>query len=151
MSLSRATADELRAAFAGIDEWVFDLDNTLYPRHSDLFSQIDWKMTDYVETLTGLPREEARALQKSMYRKHGTTLRGLMTEHGLDPHAFLDHVHDIDHSAIGENAALAEASNRRGDPSAPAASTTRIAAAQTRLAEHLSQQAQVQAMLPYAG
>lgn len=95
--------------FAEVTEWVFDLDNTLYPPETDLFAQIDVRMAGFISDVLGVGREEARTLQKHYYRTYGTTLRGLMTEHGLDPHAFLDHVHDIDHSAIGENAALAEA------------------------------------------
>lgn len=94
--------------FAAISEWVFDLDNTLYPRHTDLFSQIDWKMTDYLEALTGLPREEARALQKKLYREHGTTLNGLMREYDVDPHDYLAKVHDIDYGQLAPNPVLGQ-------------------------------------------
>ena len=101
------TAEELRR-FRDRTEWVFDLDNTLYPRTSDLFAQIDWKMTDYVAALLDTDKQTARAEQKRMYREHGTTLRGLMSEHGIDPHDFLDKVHDIDYSPVTPNAALGE-------------------------------------------
>ncbi|MER9658739.1 pyrimidine 5'-nucleotidase [Mesorhizobium sp. M0159] len=86
------------ARFAHVTDWVFDLDNTLYPHHSNLFSQIDVKMTAYVGELLTLPREEARKLQKELYREYGTTLNGLMTRHGIDPDDFLEKVHDIDYS-----------------------------------------------------
>lgn len=89
--------------FKKIDTWVFDLDNTLYPRHCDLFSQIDVLMTDFVSNLTGLERLEARKLQKELYRDYGTTLRGLMETRDIDPHAFLNHVHDIDYSELPAN------------------------------------------------
>ena len=46
--------------------------------------------------LLKLPRDEARAVQKDLYRQHGTTLNGLMREHGIDPETYLDYVHDID-------------------------------------------------------
>jgi putative hydrolase of the HAD superfamily len=108
VSFPAATRQELREVFAGVDEWVFDLDNTLYPRHSDLFAQIDWKMTDYVAKLTGLPKDEARAMQKRMYRQYGTTLRGLMVEYDIDPHGFLEEVHDIDYSPVAPNPVLGE-------------------------------------------
>ena len=72
------------ARFAHITDWVFDLDNTLYPHHSNLFSQIDVRMTAYVSELLTLPREEARALQKQLYREYGTTLAGLIARHGID-------------------------------------------------------------------
>ena len=84
--------------FAHVSDWVFDLDNTLYPHHSNLFSQIDVKMTSYVSELLRLPREEARKLQKELYLEYGTTLNGLMTRHGIDPDDFLEKVHDIDYS-----------------------------------------------------
>lgn len=99
---------DLKTRFEGVTEWIFDLDNTLYPRHCDLFSQIDWKMTDYVADLLDLPKDEARKLQKEMYREHGTTLRGLMLRHGIDPHHFLDSVHDIDYSPVSPNPRLGE-------------------------------------------
>ena len=101
------TRDELRR-FRGRREWIFDLDNTLYPRTSDLFAQIDWKMTDYVAALLETDKETARLEQKALYREHGTTLRGLMTKYGIDPHDFLDKVHDIDYSPVAPNAALGE-------------------------------------------
>jgi putative hydrolase of the HAD superfamily len=66
------------ARFAHVTDWVFDLDNTLYPHHTNLFSQIDQKMTAYVSELLTLPREEARKLQKELYLEYGTTLSGLM-------------------------------------------------------------------------
>lgn len=95
--------------FAHITDWVFDLDNTLYPHHTNLFSQIDVKMTAYVSELLELPREEARALQKELYRDYGTTLNGLMALHGIDPDAFLERVHDIDYSCVEADPALGEA------------------------------------------
>ncbi|MEZ5801199.1 MAG: pyrimidine 5'-nucleotidase [Nitratireductor sp.] len=98
-----------RQAFTHVTDWVFDLDNTLYPRHCDLFSQIDWRMTAYVEKLTGLQKDEARLLQKRLYREHGTTLNGLMREFDIDPHHYLADVHDIDYSQVEHNPALGEA------------------------------------------
>jgi putative hydrolase of the HAD superfamily len=94
------------ARFATITEWVFDLDNTLYPHHSNLFAQIDVKMTAYVSELLQLPREEARVLQKELYRLYGTTLSGLMARHGIDPDDFLQKVHDIDYSRLAPDPAL---------------------------------------------
>jgi putative hydrolase of the HAD superfamily len=97
------------ASFAHVTDWVFDLDNTLYPHHSNLFSQIDVKMTGYVSELLQLPREEARRLQKQLYREYGTTLNGLIHRHGIDPDDFLEKVHDIDYSWLDPDPALGEA------------------------------------------
>ena len=95
--------------FAHVSEWVFDLDNTLYPHHTNLFAQIDVAMTDYVSTLLQLPRDEARALQKAYYKDYGTTLAGLMARHNVDPDDFLQKVHDIDYSWVAPDPALGEA------------------------------------------
>ncbi|MCP4318379.1 MAG: pyrimidine 5'-nucleotidase [Hyphomicrobiales bacterium] len=95
--------------FDHVTEWVFDLDNTLYPRHTDLFSQIDQKMTTYVSELLRLPREEARRVQKEYYRDYGTTLNGLMTIHSIDANDFLEKVHDIDYSWVSPDPDLGRA------------------------------------------
>lgn len=95
--------------FADVTDWVFDLDNTLYPHATNLFSQIDVRMTAYVSELLQLPREEARALQKELYLEYGTTLAGLMKRHNIDPDDFLRKVHDIDYSWLSPDPALGEA------------------------------------------
>jgi len=95
--------------FRHIDTWVFDLDNTLYPASCRLFDQMHVKMGDYVMRRFGVPFEEAKRIQKQLYLKHGTTLRGLMVEHGEAPDAFLAEVHDIDYSAVPYSPDLAAA------------------------------------------
>lgn len=96
----------MSADLTHVDQWVFDLDNTLYPAECDLFAQIDQRMTRFVADTLSLPDHDARKLQKQYYAEHGTTLNGLMTHHGLDPAPFLDFVHDIDLSPIPELADL---------------------------------------------
>ena len=96
----RMTNQPVPARFSHITDWVFDLDNTLYPHHSNLFSQIDVKMTGYVSELLNLPRDEARKLQKELYLEYGTTLNGLMERHDIDPDDFLQKVHDIDRKSV---------------------------------------------------
>src|SRR5688500_5528126 len=97
------------ARFAHVRDWVFDLDTTLYPHHSNLFAQIDVRMTAYVAALLDLPREEARRLQKQFYLDFGTTLKGLMETHKIDPDDFLEKVHDIDYSNLAADPALGAA------------------------------------------
>jgi putative hydrolase of the HAD superfamily len=82
------------------DAWVFDLDNTLYPASSRLFGQIDRRMKAFITAELRLSPENAFALQKRYYHRYGTTLRGLMVNHDIDPDAFLDYVHDIDHAVL---------------------------------------------------
>lgn len=81
---------------AHVESWIFDLDNSLYPASADLFALIDLRMGDYIRRLLGCNAEDARRVQKGYFRDHGTTLAGLMREHGVDPHDFLGFVHDVD-------------------------------------------------------
>lgn len=92
-----------------VETWIFDLDNTLYPARSNLFDQVDRRMGAFIAQHFGLDPDAARVEQKRLFRAHGTTLRGLMTEHGIDPHAFLDFVHDIDVSLVDPDPVLADA------------------------------------------
>lgn len=87
-------------------DWVFDLDNTLYPASCDLFAQIDVRMTDFVAKYLGMDKVSARKLQKQYYGEHGTTLSGMMTNHQMDPAEFLAYVHDLDHSPLPVSAEL---------------------------------------------
>jgi len=94
-------------ALTDISTWIFDLDNTLYPPNSPIFDQIDRRMTAFIADFMQSDAASAYALQKSYYRKYGTSLSGLMVEHGMEADAFLDYVHDIDHSVLEPNPALA--------------------------------------------
>jgi len=79
-----------------VQNWIFDLDNTLYRGDATFFSQIDKKMTAYISRYLALQPHEARLLQKQYYAEYGTSLSGLMSVHGMDPAEFLDYVHDVD-------------------------------------------------------
>ena len=92
-----------------VTDWVFDLDNTLYPRECNLFAQIDTLITHYVMEVTSLDFSSARALQKTYYRDFGTTLNGLMHKHDIDPDHFLNTVHAIDYSPVDPHPNLVEA------------------------------------------
>jgi len=93
---------------AHIDTWIFDLDNTLYPASSSLFPQIDARMGRYIQQLLGVDAEEAWRVQKGFFHSHGMTLPGLMQAHGVDPHHFLDFVHDVDVDMVQPHPELAE-------------------------------------------
>ncbi len=95
-----------RARFAHVETWVFDLDNTLYPPGIRLFDQIERRMTAYVMAALGLDAAAANALRADYWRQYGTTLAGLMAEHGLDPEPYLADVHDIDLGAVAPAPAL---------------------------------------------
>ncbi len=91
-----------------VDCWIFDLDNTLYPPSTRLFDQIDVRMGEFIQNLLGCDPMEARRVQKLYFHDHGTTLSGLMHYHAIDPHDFLNFVHDIDMTPLATAPRLAE-------------------------------------------
>ena len=97
--------------FDKVDIWVFDLDNTLYPHHL-LWQQVDDRIRAYVADFLKVSKDEALRVQKDYYKRYGTTMRGLMTEHGLKPDDYLEYVHRIDHSPLEPNPALGLALSR---------------------------------------
>ena len=99
-------------AFGHVETWVFDLDNTLYPHHLNLWQQVDVRIRDFIAGFLKITHEEAFTLQKDYYKRYGTSMRGLMTEHGMNPDDFLDFVHQIDHSPLEPNAVLGAAIER---------------------------------------
>ncbi len=100
------------SAFSHIEAWIFDLDNTLYPARYDLFPRVERRIGEFVAGELGITRTEARALQKTYFREHGSTMRGMMTHHGTDPEAFLKYVHDIDFSGVPTSPGLAASLER---------------------------------------
>jgi len=95
--------------FGHVDTWIFDLDNTLYPASCRLFDQVDRLIGRFIEMELGLDAVAARSLQKRYFREHGTTLAGLMRHHAIDPHEFLDFVHQIDVTPVEPSPALGRA------------------------------------------
>ncbi len=94
--------------FRPVTAWVFDLDNTLYPAHVDVYPQVEKRIRDYVERLLHTGPDEAHRIQKEFQDRYGATLTGLVAEYGITPDDFLEYVHDIDHSSIEANPLLAE-------------------------------------------
>jgi putative hydrolase of the HAD superfamily len=96
-------------SFTHIDTWVFDLDNTLYPHHVNLWQQVDAKIGEFVGAWLKVSPQEARRIQKDYYLRYGTTMRGMMTEHGVRADDYLAYVHKIDHSPLQPNPEMGEA------------------------------------------
>ena len=95
------------ASFVHVRAWVFDLDNTLYPPEAKLFAQIEARMTAYVSRILKVTETEADRLRADYWALYGTTLAGLMAEHGLEPGPYLADVHDIDFSTLSPDPLLA--------------------------------------------
>jgi putative hydrolase of the HAD superfamily len=95
--------------FNHVDTWVFDLDNTLYPHHVNLWQQVDARIGEFISAFLKISAEEARVIQKDYYRRYGTSMRGMMTEHGVSADDYLAYVHQIDHSPLEPNPAMGAA------------------------------------------
>ena len=93
------------------ETWVFDLDNTLYPASCGLMAAVSSRMTEFVSDVLRLEPDAALIEQKRMFREHGTTLRGLMNDHGVDPVEFMDFVHAVDYAMVDSNPGLNNALN----------------------------------------
>ena len=89
-----------------IQDWVFDLDNTIYPAASNLFVRVAVRITEFVAQHFEVEHDEARVIQKDLFQRYGTTMRGLMVEQGLAPEDYLHFVHDIDVSDLPYEADL---------------------------------------------
>src|SRR6202051_3006416 len=103
------TMKKTSRSFSHIDTWVFDLDNTLYPHHVNLWQQVDQRIGEFVSAWLKVSPEEARRIQKDYYLRYGTTMRGMMTEHGVHADDYLAYVHQIDHSPLQPNPAMGAA------------------------------------------
>lgn len=76
-------------------EWLFDLDNTLYPPETGLFGAVDARINEFLARHLGLDAPAADALRSRYHDEYGITLVGLMEEHGTEPHHYLDFVHHV--------------------------------------------------------
>ncbi len=104
-----ATTQRPTRRFNHVDTWVFDLDNTLYPHHVNLWQQVDARIGEYIGNFLKVDAVEARRIQKDYYKRYGTSMRGMMTEHGASADDFLAYVHQIDHSPLQPNPAMGAA------------------------------------------
>ncbi|MBV9014213.1 MAG: pyrimidine 5'-nucleotidase, partial [Alphaproteobacteria bacterium] len=94
------TTRQHRCPLGEIETWIFDLDNTLYPASCRLFEQVQRRMNEYICERLEVTPEAAADLRRTYFREHGTTLNGLMKVHNIDPHDFLDFVHEVDLACV---------------------------------------------------
>jgi len=89
-----------------IKYWIFDLDNTLYSGQTEVFSEVDKKMSAFISKKMNIDLVKAKEIQKKYFYEYGTTLSGLMKQDSIDPHEFLEFVHDIDISWLPKDLKL---------------------------------------------
>ena len=92
-----------------IEAWIFDLDNTLYHPSARLLEQIDQRITAFIMQDLAVDRAEADRIRAEYWAQHGITLHGLIANHGTDPEAFLEKVHDVDLAGLSPDPELAAA------------------------------------------
>ena len=82
------------------ENWIFDLDNTVYDINAGVFEKISSRITNFIITALSVTREEANIVRSNMYKKYGLTLTGLMREYGIAPDEYLDYIHDVTHPEL---------------------------------------------------
>ena len=73
----------------------FDLDDTLYPPTSGIWEAIGVRMEQYMVERVLIPSHSAAKERERLFHTHGTTMRGLVAEYGINDLDFLNYVHDI--------------------------------------------------------
>ena len=96
----------MKAALSHVRDWVFDLDNTLYPAPT-LYDAIGERMTSFIATRLNLDHDAAYEVRERYFHQYGATVVGLAKHHALDPHDFLAYVHDVDYSVLAPEPELA--------------------------------------------
>jgi putative hydrolase of the HAD superfamily len=107
--LESVSSHRIPGRFADIDTWIFDLDDTLYPRSAGLHEQMKARVVRFIADLMSLNAVEAEAVHSDYYERYGATLQGLMELHGVAPAPFLDFVHAIDLSPLSHDDLLIKA------------------------------------------
>lgn len=74
---------------------LFDLDDTLYPASTGLWSTLKARMNDYMSERMRIPEADIGRLREKYFKQYGTTLRGLQANHEIDTQDFLAYVHDV--------------------------------------------------------
>jgi len=74
---------------------LFDLDETLYPKEAGLMKVIGERISLYMIQELNIPADDVALKKRTYYQKYGTSLRGLMEEHHIDPASYLHFVHDV--------------------------------------------------------
>jgi putative hydrolase of the HAD superfamily len=88
---------------------IFDVDDTLYPPSTGIWEAIGVRIEQYMVEKVSIPIESASAERKRLFDTHGTTMRGLVAEYGIDDLDYLEYVHDIPiNKYLSENVTLRE-------------------------------------------
>ena len=91
-----------------VNNWVFDLDDTLYPPNPTLYNQMAKKICQYIQEILHVDEETAKIMREAYYMKYGATVCGLVVEHHINPYDFTKRIHDLDFSSLSPSPKLRE-------------------------------------------
>jgi pyrimidine 5'-nucleotidase len=74
---------------------LFDLDDTLYPNTNGLWEAIGERINLFMANRTNIPEHHVSRVRDEFLHSYGTTLNGLVANYQIDPHEYLDYVHDV--------------------------------------------------------
>jgi pyrimidine 5'-nucleotidase len=74
---------------------IFDLDDTLYPSTTGIWSLIRDRIESFMVMKLNYSSETVSEVRSNLFLEYGTTLRGLQSIHNIDPQDYLKYVHDI--------------------------------------------------------
>ena len=94
--------------FKNIKNFIFDCDGVLYKDLDAVFGQVSKKMGEYISRKLNVDLKKAKELQRNYFHQYNTSLNGLMIHHKIDPHEFLEYVHDIDLDFLKKDTVLRE-------------------------------------------
>jgi putative hydrolase of the HAD superfamily len=72
-----------------------DLDDTLYPASSGVMRAVGQLILRYMLDRVGIPSDRVNQMRSEYYHAYGTTMRGLILHHAIDPLDYLAFVHDL--------------------------------------------------------
>jgi len=79
---------------------LLDCDNTMYPASCGLMELNDRRINRFIREHLKLDPEQTQKLRVDYLRRYGTTLKGLMVHHQVDPDDYLSFVHDYSLDSI---------------------------------------------------
>ena len=83
----------MRRSLVGVRDWVFDLDNTLYPAATTIYTDVEARMTRFIMAALSLDEAGAAEVRERYFLRYGATVVGLAKHHHVDAHEFLAYVH----------------------------------------------------------
>jgi putative hydrolase of the HAD superfamily len=75
--------------------WLLDLDNTLHDAGAAILPRINQAMNTYIQQELGLSVQQAHDLRVQYWHRYGATLLGLISNHSIDAHDFLQRTHQF--------------------------------------------------------